>query len=96
MTRKITDKYAAPNAFVSAPQGTICRVFDDSGDTQLYIQLGKEEQIPRWATLGQFFEVAFENFVDNDEFIQDCMKIYQYKELHAFHNIAKKIKQSPS
>lgn len=88
----IVDKYAAPNRLVSAPLATICRVFLDSGDSRLYIQLSPDENMPLWTPLGQFFEDTFEHFVDQEEFIQDCLKIYNYKELQTFLSFSKKLK----
>ena len=86
-------KYAVPTKFMTAPYGTICRVMKDDNELELYIQISPEESIPMWEKLGNLFEKAFEDFLVNDEFVQDCLRLYKVKEISSFSSINKIIKE---
>lgn len=92
MAKIILDKYAVPNQFVHEPFGTVYQVFKDDKTPELYIQLSHDINFPRWEPMGAMLEKAFADFIDNDDFVQDCLKLYLYKESQTFLNLSRYIK----
>ena len=86
-------KYSVPNKFMKAPYGTICKVIRDNDELELYIQTSPEEATPIWEKLGHLFEKAFNDFLDKDDFIEDCLRLYKMKEIASFNSINKFMKE---
>lgn len=90
----INDRYAVPNKLVSADFGTISRVFKEDNTEELYIQVSLDPELPRWEKLGDMFEKAFADFLHQDEFVEDCLKLFLKKEAGTFIYLHKYIKHS--
>ena len=66
-------RYNPPTRFDYAKQGTICKVLNDK--VTYYIQAAKDDTI-EWKPIGTIFAETFSDLFDNEEFIEELMKIY--------------------
>lgn len=66
-----------PTRYDKAPYRQIVRVKDEEGcGEEFYIQLSDDEENPYWELLGELFVKAFKSKLDDDEFIDECIKKY--------------------
>jgi hypothetical protein len=93
MSKQILDKYAIPNKLTKEPYGTVYRVLTGDSEKRYYIQISSEENLPHWESLGDFFETTFEEFIHQDDFLQDCLRIHKYKLLKDFNNVGDLLKE---
>jgi len=87
----IIKKYFTPTRYSYAPFGTIYKVLKDDDNYEIYIQVSPNENLPRWEKFGIILEKALEEFIDNEEFIKDCLRLYELKEISSFLSITKVI-----
>lgn len=73
----IESRYTVPTKFEPGAHGTIVKVLKESGDIEHYIQVGTDDT--NWVTMGDFFVAVFGKQIDNDEFMANCLKVYDKK-----------------
>ncbi len=71
------EKYSVPTKFTQKPHGTICKVMKDNEEFDFYIQVSHDINFPKWEKFGTILEKAFENSIDNEEFIKICLNLYE-------------------
>lgn len=77
----IIEKYTTPTSFDSAEYGTRWRVLGhDEQDCQIYIQVSKEINNPKWCKIGSFLEKSFEDYMLHEKFIESCLLLFNKKE----------------
>ena len=64
-----------PSRFDPAPYGVICYVHGEDR-VEGYIQLSDDESQPQWMPIGDFLWSVFASELENDEFIDECLKKY--------------------
>lgn len=84
--KEITERYAKPEFNETAPYMTIVKVVEGMGDdervTGYYIQTAKEVegrdwQTPKWMTMGEFLQQAFEVKFENQLFIDEVERLFE-------------------
>lgn len=71
-----------------APMCTIAYVID--GDKEIpYIQTSPIENEPEWILLHTFLGEIFDEYIENKEFVDECMRIYHNKKDNPLFNIIK-------
>ena len=70
-------RYCPPTKLDIAPFGTIYHVIVD-GDlpAHRYIQTSQDETIPQWERMGVFLEKVYEESLDDDQFINECLRLF--------------------
>lgn len=87
-------RFSPPTSQVEAPYKTIMKVQEgEDASCNYYIQIARAEEKPQWIRVGMFLEKAFENFIDNKEFIDECLRLFEPKKEVPFANISKIIKE---
>jgi hypothetical protein len=70
-------RYTPPSRFDQAPFGKVVYVAqDDDKTTDVYIQLNTDETNANWQKIGVFFEVIFNDLIKDQDFIQECLKLF--------------------
>ncbi len=72
-------KYTRPSSYDFAPYLTQW-VLKEDNSKEIYIQLSEEETHPRWKRMGDILELAFEDFIINQEFLSECLRLFKHKE----------------
>ena len=85
MGREIVIRYTIPTKFDMAPYGTICKVLLDNDKVEHFIQLGQSDV--QWKRLGTFFEEAFDGFLHDRGFVDECLALFSKKTLDLFLDI---------
>lgn len=67
-------KHTIPSKFTQEPFGTIWSVQGNEKTNLAYIQVSKDFDNPHWLTMGDFLEVALGSELENEKFIEDCLK----------------------
>ena len=70
----VIERYTIPTRYDLAPFGTIYRNGED-----YFIQLSKDPESSYWITLGVFLEKVLGGSSMTDEFLQECLKLYENK-----------------
>lgn len=73
----LLQRYTAPTKYDLAPFGTIVKVIGDGEDYELYIQLSKDELNANWKKVRHLLERTFSEYINNKDFIDACLDIYQ-------------------
>jgi len=74
----ILDRYANPSKHVLEPYGTICK-----NGNEYFIQVSMDvSNSANWITLGDFFSKCFVGSDLNEDFIKECLDIYQMKNVN--------------
>jgi hypothetical protein len=73
----LMNRYTPPSKYDLAPFGTIVKVIGDGEETELYIQLSKDEMNANWKKVRHLLERTFSEYIDNKDFINACLDIYQ-------------------
>lgn len=55
---------AAPSMLDEAPYASVCTVYKDKGNCELYVQRSKDETVPKWDLLGEFDEEKTEETIN--------------------------------
>lgn len=72
-------RYCPPTKLDVAPFGTIYHVMVDSDIPQhLYIQVSEDETAPQWERMGVFLEKVFEEFLNDDTFVDECLRLFKH------------------
>jgi len=90
-TEQIT-KYTAPNEFDREPFGKIWIEITDDQCPQYWIQLSEDQEHPQWQTMGKFFESVFVKFIDNNDFMEQCLRLFKYHKDRPLNRISDIIK----
>ncbi len=73
------ERYRTPSRYDLEPHGSLWWVkIDDSYD--IWVQTSKEQQSPLWLRIGPFLEKALTCMLDNQEFIDECLYLYENQE----------------
>lgn len=84
MNENIVEKYIKPGILNKAPHGQIWYVAPDKSYERpdYYIQVSKNEENPRWLTMGSFLENVFKAKILNADglFVQKCLQDFTYYE----------------
>lgn len=73
-------RYTRPSSLDNEVYGIQWRYMCDNNTHETYIQLSEDANKPRWEKIGTLFEIAFEELYERDDFIQECLKLFKYKE----------------
>ncbi len=65
-----------PTRYDSAPYKTICTVKGESNMVHQFIQMSDDEKNPKWITMGDFFYKALSHKINDQIFIDECIKEY--------------------
>jgi len=84
-------RHTMPSKYDSAPFGTICQANIGDDGYQLYIQLSETEE-SRWEPMGFLLEKAFEEMLQDEEFIKELLQLIGSHEYKSFETISKLIK----
>jgi hypothetical protein len=82
------EKYVPPTKYDLAPQGSTWRFCGDD-HSLMYVQLNPDMSAPHWEHIGTFLEKVFEEFYENQTFIQECLRLYSHNLHNPLHNISK-------
>lgn len=67
-------RYHVPTKFDHAPHGTQWLALIKEEETELYIQVGENDFSPSWIRMNKFLEKALTDYLDNERFMNDCLK----------------------
>lgn len=70
-------KYSCPTKYDMAPYSTMWRAHKDNDECDVFIQVSEIIQEPTWINIGTFLEKSFEEQLENENFIDDCLKRYK-------------------
>lgn len=86
--------YSKPTKFDHAPLATVWRMVDeDDVYSHTYIQVGDKETDPHWITIGELLTKAFQEFVHDDEFMKECIRLFIYNNSRPLLSISNLIKK---
>lgn len=72
-------RYCPPTKLDPAPFGTIYHVIgDEAVAEQEYIQVSDKESYPHWERIGDFLEEVFHESLNDQGFINECLRTYQH------------------
>ena len=72
-------RYSKPTKFDHAPFGAVWRYVDENDVyTETYVQIGNKETIPEWSSIGTVLAKAFQEFIHDDDFMKECLRLYIY------------------
>ena len=78
MNSNIISKYNPPTKFEQLPFGTLWLVEGD--EPQYYIQISRDVEKPQWEKMGKFFEIIFKDYITNEIFLEECLKLFTQNE----------------
>ena len=67
-------KHTLPTKFSEEPFGTQWCVEGNEKANLKYIQVSRDAQNPHWITMGDFLEIAFSRELEDEKFIEECLK----------------------
>lgn len=70
-------KYTAPTQFDQACQGSVWKRDNGQERAHHWIQVNADETNPKWIRLGDFIEDISSVFLEDEDFIQKSLKMYQ-------------------
>lgn len=74
---KYVEKYSPPTRLDKENYGTIWAHITDEGERELYIQVNQDkEAYPTWIKYGDFLVTAFKTHLDDELFIERCLKLH--------------------
>ena len=73
-------KYSVPTKYDHASFATIWEHHTDNHKPDLYIQLARDDENPRWERISFLLETAFENMLDDPEFMEDILRLFEERE----------------
>jgi len=87
-------RYARPIKFDLAPYGTTWRILDEH-DTcvDTYIQVSKKDGKPHWLAINEVLYKAFQEFIHNQDFMHEVLRLYSYNSERPLLTISTLIKQ---
>lgn len=91
MEKEFVIRYTIPTKLDVAPYGTICKVVLDNNQSDLFIQLGATEA--SWRRVGNFLESVFEDFLHDDGFVEECLRLFNKKASDPFIRIKEILKE---
>lgn len=82
-------RYSIPGRYELAPFGTIYRVqiSDDDTRRELFIQLSTDASTSNWQRVGYLMEEAFCELLEDQDFINECLRLYTAKTKEYDHNV---------
>jgi len=86
-------RFSPPGKYDKAPFKTIYRMSKDDTHWGYYLQTSTNAEEPEWIPMGYFFERAFESFLTHQEFIEECMRLYDLNARKPLASINKIIKE---
>jgi len=72
-------RYYPPTKLEEAPYGTIIYVDSEKDGLIIYIQLSDNPQEPNWLKGRNLLEVVFQDLINEEDFLETCIKIFQTK-----------------
>ena len=74
---KLLEKYSPPTRLDKEHHGTIWAHITDGGEPDMYIQVNEDKEAsPTWIKYGDFLTTAFKTHLDDEFFIERCLKLY--------------------
>lgn len=70
-------RYAEPTRHERGAFMTVYKVMGDKDDYSYFIQISTDEEHPNWQRAGTVFEKAFEDKLENKEFMDECLRLYR-------------------
>lgn len=102
-------RYHKPTKYDVYEIGTICKSLKDIPEENdvscfrkhleeedkfdLYIQLNKNKNCPKWKPIGEFFSKVFGDKLNDEEFINEALRLYQSTTDNSFLALAKLLKK---
>lgn len=84
-------RHTVPTKYDTAPYGTLCYSMKDEDEYKLFIQLSTIEEA-RWEPIGYLLEMAFEEKLDNEEFINEILNLSTCTSEKSFSTLSKILK----
>jgi hypothetical protein len=72
-------KYTRPSSYDFEPYLTQW-VFNEDTAKEVYIQMSQDEERPHWERAGSVLECAFYDFLPRKEFMEECLRLFKYKQ----------------
>jgi len=87
-------RYSKPTKFDHAAFATIWRLVDEN-DTYIetYVQVSDKEIDPHWEQIGVLLAKAFQEFIHDNEFMRECVRLYCYNASRPLLTISNLIKK---
>jgi len=85
-------KYTRPSSYDFEPYLTQW-IFTEDLHTEIYVQMNEDEQHPQWIRVGSILETAFQGFLQRQEFIDEILRLYRYKQEDPLAKITEIIKE---
>jgi phosphopentomutase len=86
------DKFVAPTQYDRAIYGATWKC-NTENKPSFYIQTSKDMNSPHWESMGTFLLRSFEEFLDNQTFLNECLRLYDININSPLHNISKIIEK---
>lgn len=74
--------YNPPTHFIKGDYGKIWKLQTETKEFIYYLQTSKDPQTPSWQRLGTIMEKSFVDLFENERFIIQCLKMYEYQTEH--------------
>lgn len=68
--------YRKPTQFDNAPFKTIWKHLNEVNTISSYIQTCIDPEEPQWVAMGDFLVESFKPFLNNEAFIDECLKLF--------------------
>jgi len=87
MALKRIVRHTIPSKYDSAEFGTLCQANYDDTNYDIYVQLSHTEEA-HWEPIGILFETAFEDILQDEEFIGELINIVSDPENKSYNKLA--------
>lgn len=85
-------KYTRPSSYDYEPYLTQW-IFCEDNNNEIFINLSEDPEHPRWERMGNVLELAFADFLDRQEFVDECLRLFKHKEEDPLLKITEIIKE---
>jgi len=87
-------RYSRPTKFDQAAFATVWRMLDENDVyVYTYVQVSDKETDPHWECIGELLAKAFQEFIHDDEFMKECIRLYVYNKSRPLLGISNLIKK---
>lgn len=87
-----TIQFTRPSNYNFAPYLTQW-IFKEEESSEIYIQLSEDAGHPKWERMGNLLEIAFFDFLNKPEFLDECVRLYKHRKEDPLIKITEIIKE---
>lgn len=86
-------RHCAPTRLDALPYRTLWIHWVTKDKTDYYMQTSEDSNKPQWESMGDIMINAFRNFMQDDQFIDECLNLYKLSTNKSFTVISELIKE---